>query len=961
VPLVAEVDLLVVGGSSAAVAAAATAARAGQRVFLIAPRTYLGDDLCGHFRLWPETEDRPTALAKALFATVPPTPLHVKSTLQRELLAAGVALLLEAMPVEILRSDDGRLGGVVFVNRSGRQAVRAAKIIDASHRALIARLAGIPFVRRADATRTVERTVIGGRPALAGRDARILSVTTSPAALSWRDAAFDAHRYTLDLDVGDGDHAALSEAEQIARDLTWHTEQAFASESLWFIPPDHATEHAREDRGARAENLFILGACALPSTAAAEQRLRPVASLVWGEALGREVAAARTPPAPPASGLRVAPAAAATGASSSAPLPADARLLEPTPESDGARVADDSAARLPDLGEFDVVVVGGGTGGAAAAIGAARQGARVLCVEFLHALGGVGTLGMVNRNWYGNSGAGFTAEVDAAVAIPRSGARFSEWHVEDKAEWLRVQLRRAGGSLWLHSTTCGVVAGRARDVRGVVVVTPSGRGLVRAKVVIDATGNADVAAAAGAPTRFMGGDLFALQGVGLSTRAPRQVYNNSDWSYVNDSDGRDRTRLLVAGNSKYQSSGYDISPVIASRERRNIVGEHTLTVVDVFRERVFADGVAVVMSNFDQHGYTLHPLIRFGFPHVREVITAIYPYRCMLPQGVDNLLVTALGSSVQRDTLPVTRMQPDIQNQGYAAGIAAALAARDGVAPRHLDLAKLKQRLVEARVLPPEALAWRTTPPAGVGEVRAALDAFLASTAVKDLGALRSWAMVFDAPASVSVPEVRAALARCSDPEKAVWLHIFLAEQGAEDVAPGLLEYLATHPEWDGGWQFKGMDNHGSGYSTHDSVLLALGTLRARAAVPEILRRLGLLDAGSAFSHFHACARAVEAIADPAAAEPLARKIREIDSFRWTASSLADAASKMQVAGDDQKETRSREEALRLILLARALYLCGDSTDHLGRTVLEETASGVDGTYALFARQTLRLRTAVSG
>ena len=73
IPIVYDVDVVVVGGSSAGVAAAAAAARNGARVFLAAPRPYLGEDLCGTYRLWLEPDEEPRSdMAKALF-TEPPS------------------------------------------------------------------------------------------------------------------------------------------------------------------------------------------------------------------------------------------------------------------------------------------------------------------------------------------------------------------------------------------------------------------------------------------------------------------------------------------------------------------------------------------------------------------------------------------------------------------------------------------------------------------------------------------------------------------------------------------------------------------------------------------------------------------------------------------------------------------------------------------------------------------------
>lgn len=69
IPVVYNVDVVVVGGSSHAVAAATAAAGEGATVFLAAPRTYLGEDMCGTLRLWLDAGETPdTALGQALFA-----------------------------------------------------------------------------------------------------------------------------------------------------------------------------------------------------------------------------------------------------------------------------------------------------------------------------------------------------------------------------------------------------------------------------------------------------------------------------------------------------------------------------------------------------------------------------------------------------------------------------------------------------------------------------------------------------------------------------------------------------------------------------------------------------------------------------------------------------------------------------------------------------------------------------
>jgi len=64
--------------------------------------------------------------------------------------------------------------------------------------------------------------------------------------------------------------------------------------------------------------------------------------------------------------------------------------------------------------------------------------------------------------------------------------------------------------------------------------------------------------------------------------------------------------------------------------------------------------------------------------------------------GFDGILITGLGVSAHRDAIPVIRiMQADIQNQGYAAGVAAAMAAKSGQSIHQIHIKALHKHLVE--------------------------------------------------------------------------------------------------------------------------------------------------------------------------------------------------------------------------------------------------------------------------
>ena len=297
-----------------------------------------------------------------------------------------------------------------------------------------------------------------------------------------------------------------------------------------------------------------------------------------------------------------------------------------------------------------------------------------MVLEYLHGLGGVGTLGLISSYYHGNR-VGFTAEIEEGMKVMNpAGVSGRAWNVEHKMELYRRMLRQAGADIWYGVLGSGAFVEDGR-VKGVVVATPDGRGVVLAKCVVDATGNADIAAAAGAECVLTDDTHIAIQGSGLPPRELGSSYTNTDYTFIDDSDVMDIWRSFVLGREKFKNA-YDMGQLLDTRERRQIVGDFCLSPIDIYKRRTFPDTIVIAMSNFDSHGYTVHPAF-FIRPPDREGMVADVPYRCLLPKGLDGILVTGLGVSAHRDAMPVIRMQPDIQNQGYAAGVAAAMVARD--------------------------------------------------------------------------------------------------------------------------------------------------------------------------------------------------------------------------------------------------------------------------------------------
>ncbi len=945
IPVAYNVDVVVVGGTTGGVAAAVEAAQQGVKVFLAAQRPYLGTDLCGTYRLWLEPAEEPTSLlTRRLFMQSPAMPMQVKRTLDEALLEAGVEFLFGCYATNVLRDDDGRIAGIVMANRSGRQAVKAKVVIDATPRASVARMAGATFEPYSEGKHTFKRIVVGGE-VRTGTDIQARKLP-SPIPVTGGSGS-EAIEYTLKIPMKDGSFESFAQAEQIARDETWHPGQADASEKLFQVPPDPmkgkkslsgawpGADKVDMDvfRPRDSKCLFVLGGCADISRGAAEKLLRPLELMKVGSRIGAAAALeAQSTPGPHNARLggRVAVPVAAGDVREN--LSGIYRTL-----TDPSKIHADKQA-VPIFGEVDVVVVGGGTGGAPAGISAARQGAKTLVLEYLHGLGGVGTMGLISKYYYGYI-KGFTKEIDEGIAgfgadVKREGGG---WNIERKKEWYRSELRKAGAEVWFGVLGCGAFVEGGR-VKGVVVATPEGRGVILAKVVIDSTGNADIAAVAGAKCTYTNGAGVAVQGAGLPPYELGTGYTNTDWTFIDDTDVVDVWRAFVVAKKKFKDV-YDLGQLVDTRERRRIVGDFVMSPLDISNNRTYPDTIVLARSNFDTHGFTIHPVFMLKPPDRKEIFVNV-PYRCLLPKGLDGILVTGLGVSAHRDAMPVIRMQPDIQNQGYAAGVAAAMAAKSGKSVRQIDIKALQNHLVEKGNLPERVLTDKDSFPLPKAKIAQAVE-----RVVNDFDGLE----VVLAQLQDAMPLLMRAY-EAAETEKAKLAYAHILGMLGEPAGAGTLAEAVKSRDWDKGWNYTGMGQYGASLSELDSLIVALGRTRSEQALDPVLEKVKQLNARSEFSHCRAVAIALETLGDASAAQPLAELLKK-PGITGHAFTDIDAARNLTPPGPEDTLTRNR--SLRELILARALYRCGDYKD-IGKKILNEYAYDLRGHYARHAIAVLK-------
>lgn len=431
--------------------------------------------------------------------------------------------------------------------------------------------------------------------------------------------------------------------------------------------------------------------------------------------------------------------------------------------------------------EADVVVVGGGPAGVGAAVAAARNGAKTVLVERYGHLGGMATGGLVIVFLYMSDGtaqqqiAGLCQEMvdrlDAlgGVLYPKKeelgssdAAVLSRWRryfstvVEDRVRLsayvdpellkcvLNDMVEEAGVKLFLHSWGSRAIVD-GDTVQGIVFESKSGTRAVLGRVIVDATGDGDIFASAGAEydgsidrelrssnlalvfrlgnvdfkkfSEFKEGErekhdelmreFKSLVGFPIqpfpSWREDIMWFNNwvpglsalnvedLTWVEVNV------RKAMLRGHEflKKHVPGFDESFImdtaaqVGTRGSRRLVGEYVVTVQDMRAGKAHYDTIAL-FPRMNHNTSAEHPLV-----HV--------PYRALVPRRVEGLLVAGRCFSSDAIANNTFNLIPHCIALGEAAGTAAALAVKNGVRPRDVDCAALQNRLIAQGVPLPGA------------------------------------------------------------------------------------------------------------------------------------------------------------------------------------------------------------------------------------------------------------------
>jgi hypothetical protein len=424
----------------------------------------------------------------------------------------------------------------------------------------------------------------------------------------------------------------------------------------------------------------------------------------------------------------------------------------------------------PLLSEADIAIVGGGSAGTLAAISAARRGADVLLIESQSALGGSRTvMGVDTFYGYFSPGenttkvvGGITYEIierllarEAAFFRPNTfGAGTGVTYDLEQLKILLEEMVHEASAKMLYHTFAPQVLMDGAFVESVVISNKAGLTRVKARVVIDASGDADIAALSGASFELAGsGDLpvqslstifymgnvnnevafsltqaertklmadaqargaYQLTRIGGSIHpTPHQGFIHANLTRVPNVDATDPfalteaeiegrrqaheyARFLIGEHPGFEEAFLAFTAsYIGVRETRRLIGEYILNGEDVVGGRKFDDATVCCSAPIEDH----HAGEDVRWKYVEGDGYYQIPYRALLPREVDNLIVAGRCLSSTHEAQASARNSAQCMAMGEAAGVAATLALTHTTKPREVENQQLRDGLLAQGVL----------------------------------------------------------------------------------------------------------------------------------------------------------------------------------------------------------------------------------------------------------------------
>ena len=387
-------------------------------------------------------------------------------------------------------------------------------------------------------------------------------------------------------------------------------------------------------------------------------------------------------------------------------------------------------------GEYDVIVVGAGPAGCAAAISAARNGMKTLIIDKFNCLGGMWTTGFMNPVFDCENKGGIMKElIDEHKEVNTWGGFWDKsFNYEYMKYFLDVKTKEAGAEVLLNTYFSKAIV-ENKTVKGIIFENIEGRFAALAKVVIDASGDGNVAASAGCefmlgedgdykkcqamtlmllvgniPEKYKDGlmifekfdRVYKKAGKEIPFKMPYLIpVPNSKFGVIqfthmydyNPLSAKDITAATEEGRKQildvftalkeYDEEFKDLdlifsSNVLGVRESRRIVGEYIITADDIASGRRFYDGIAEATFNVD-----IHTKDNKG-QKTKHVKPYDIPFRSLIPKGFNGILTAGRCISGEQIAMASYRVTGNCCQMGEAAGKYAAQAIKNNISLREV-------------------------------------------------------------------------------------------------------------------------------------------------------------------------------------------------------------------------------------------------------------------------------------
>jgi len=400
--------------------------------------------------------------------------------------------------------------------------------------------------------------------------------------------------------------------------------------------------------------------------------------------------------------------------------------------------------KTPVLSEVDLLVCGGGVAGVAAAYSAAENGAKVLLIEKYPFLGGLATGALVITTPPLTNGINIEickrlTEKNVYKKCRHSGevTEAEELHAMDpeilKYELIRMLLDQKV-DLLLHTYVVDTVM-EGNRINGVIIETKSGRQAVLAKMVVDTTGDADIAVFSGAPFTSVKKPMTMMFNI-IGADVKKILNKIGTWSnlktYVQEAKEKDGFEFDLGIYPEYGAPGVHAEELVYDGElniwsgmlngmdgadprdltrAELITREHVMRLTAFLKDNIPGFEDARIEYTATQVGVRAsRQILGRAIPTNEEVRKTIFedtvvkpyagrtirlPYGSLLPRKIENLLVAGRCISADEAAMGQLRLIPVCTATGQAAGAAAAFSIQQGILPENLDVGILQEKLSE--------------------------------------------------------------------------------------------------------------------------------------------------------------------------------------------------------------------------------------------------------------------------